>query len=332
MLIDADQLDTRPIEWLVDGMMPRVGAGFWYGKRWTGKSLAADVELALAIANGTPFFGREVMRGTVIVGIGEGLLDAGVRKQARLAREQDDRIAKAAYIAMGHGDDVAKAWLDIQPPYVDDNIRYLDEPFTLPITREDGEGEITRSMRAFIDRAKKFHDLGLVVIDSLSDFTGGLSISNDTSANRTMLGLKALVRELDCFVLCVAHPTEDGKKMLGAGRLGNAADVIVRSVPENNTDGREISTVSCEKNKYGERWEPFSYIVEKCEYDAPVLDDDDMPTGETQVVKTATIRSLDDDMDDIRARKPKQPLPKLRSSSDRPRKRNGVLRSVARRF
>jgi hypothetical protein len=328
MLIDADQLDTSPPEWLVKDMIPRVGTGFWYGKRWTGKSLAVDVELALAVANGTPFFGREVIQGTVIVGLGEGLPDAGVRKQARLAREQDDRIAKAAYIAMSHGDEVAKAWLSQQPPYTDDNLKYLTKPFTLPLAWGDEDGEVSQSMRTFINKASKYPDLELVILDAVSDFTK-ISITNDASANRVMLGMKTLVRELNCCVLAVAHPTEDGKKMLGAGRLGNAADFIIAS----RQDGNMTSTVSCEKNKYGGRFDPFGYIVEPVEFDSPVLDADDEPTGETVVVKTATIRSIDDDMDDIRTRKPKRPLPKLRRSDDgRPRKRSGVLRSVAGRF
>jgi hypothetical protein len=335
MLIDADQLDTSPPEWLVDGMIPRVGAGFWYGKRYTGKSLATDVELALAVGNGADFFGRKTVQGTVVVGLGEGLYDAGIRKQARLIRERADRIEYAAQIAVAHGDDVAKAWLDAQPEYTDDNVKYLTEPFTVPVTREDGEGLMTRSMAAFISKikAKKYRDLELIVLDSLSDFTGGLSISNDTSANRLMLGLKMLVRELDCFVLCVAHPTEKGDKMLGAGRLGNAADLIVRSVPENdaNAGNGMVSTVSCEKNKYGKRFDPFSYIVDDShEWDEPVLDDDGEPTGETYVATSATIRPLDLEKDDsIRPSRPKRPLPELRTAaSDKPRKRSGIVKLV----
>ncbi|HEY2644462.1 MAG TPA: AAA family ATPase, partial [Galbitalea sp.] len=316
------------------GMFPQIGTGFWYGKRWTGKSLAVDVELALAVANGTQFMGRDVIQGTVIVGLGEGLLDAGVRAQARLAREQADRIAKTAEAAVLYGDEVAMKWFKDLPPYTNDNLKYETKAFTLPVVRDDGEAEISRSMQSFINRAKKYDNLALVILDALPDFTGSLSISNDTSANRAMMGLKTLASELDCFVVVVAHPTEDGKKMLGAGRLGNAADVIVRSVPETDTDGdnRMVSTVTCEKNKYGKRFEPFSYIVKPCEYYQDVLDDNDEPTGETELVETATIRLLDDEQDELRPRRRKRPLPRLVDSSAPPRKRNGVLRSVAGRF
>lgn len=336
MLIDADQLDTSPPEWLVDGMIPRVGVGFWYGPRWTGKSLATDVELALAIGNGTDFFGRKVnFKGTVIVGLGEGLQDAGVRKFARIAREEQDRIAQAAQIAVQHGDDAGKAWVDEQPEYTDAKVKYLTKPFGLPFTRDDGEGVPTRSMRAFITRAKKIRDLELVILDSVSDFTGGISISNDTSANRIILGLKHLASELNCFILCVAHPTEKGDKMLGAGRLGNAADFIAKSTPEGDKDdnGRQVSTVTCEKNKYGGPFEPFSYTVETHEWWEPVIDEYDDPTGEVERASSATIRQLD--IEDYAPTKAKtaplddehEPWELVDAVSDRPRKRSGTMRN-----
>jgi AAA domain len=332
MLIDADQLDTSLPEWLVENMIPRVGVGFWYGQRWTGKSLAVDVELALAIANGTPFFGREVVQGKVIVGLGEGLLDAGIRKQVRLERERQDRAEHAAQIAVSEGSEAAKAWIDAQPSYTDANLKYLTKPFALATVRDDGEAEISKSLRAFITRAKKIKDLELVILDSLSDFTGTISISNDTSANRVIQGLKMLASELNCFVLCVAHPTEKGDKMLGAGRLGNAADFIAKSTPEGKSGaGLDMSTVTCEKNKYGGRFEPFSYEVVPYKWYEPILDENDDPTGEAKLATSATIRQLD--MDDAPSEEAKvieldedyEPFKPVDIDDGRPRKRSGLL-------
>ena len=257
---------------------------------------------------------------------------ATVRKVARLAREQSDRVAYAAQIAVAHGDDVAKAWLSQQKPYTDDNLKYDVTPFTVPVMRADGEGEITTSLQGFINRAAKYPNLELVVLDSISDYTGGLSILNDTSANRLMLGLKWLARELECCIVCVAHPTEKGDKMLGAGRLGNAADFVIRSTPERSKtrDGEDVSTVTCEKNKYGGRFTPFSYKVEKHSWSQPVLDYQDNPTDEMVDVESATIRSLDDEKHSLRPMRRKMPLPTLMTASGPPRKRNGLLRKVSR--
>lgn len=331
MLINADQLDTSPPEWLVDKMIPRVGVGYWYGPRWTGKSLATDVELALAVGNGAEFFGRKTIQGTVIIGLGEGQNDAGVRKQVRLEREKQDRAKQAAQIAVQHGDDAAKAWLDEQPEYDDAKLKYLTTTFGLPFTRDDGEGVPTRSLRNFVIRAKKIKDLELVILDSLSDFTGGISISNDTSANRIVLGLKYLARELNCFILCVAHPTEKGDKMIGAGRLGNAADFIAASKPEDKDgEGRDVSTVICEKNKYGGRFDPFTYIVEPYTWQEPIMDEWGDPTGEAEISSSATIRQLDTDdapsePEIVELDEDYEPFKPVDYDDGRPQKRSGVL-------
>ena len=331
MLVNSDELDTSLPQWLVDKTIPLVGVGFWYGQRYSGKSLAVDVELALAVANGVPFFGRKVIQGSVIVGLGEGLYDAGVRKEVRIAREKQDRAAIAAQIAVGEGDDAAKAWLDAQPAYNAANVKYLTKKFALPFNRDDGEGVMSRSLRAFINRAKKIKNLQLVILDSLSDFTGIISISNDTSANRIMQGLKALSEELNCFVLVVAHPTEKGDKMLGAGRLASAADFVAKSTPEGKDgDSRDTSTVTCEKNKYGGRFVPFTYAVEKFHWWEPILDDFGDPTGEAKLAESATIRALD--MDDAPIEAPVieldesyEPFQRVEVNDDRPAKRSGLL-------
>jgi AAA domain len=337
MLIRAADLDTSAPEWLADGMIPRVGVGFVYGKSYWGKSLMVDGELALAVANGTPFFNNATIQGDVIVCLGEGLYDAGARKQARLAREQQDRLDFAAQIAVGVGEDAAKAWLDEQPPYTDDHLLIWPDRFTIPFTRigSDGEGEPTRSLQRFINAASRMKDLELVVIDAISDFTGGLSISNDTSANRLMLGMKEISRQLNCCVIAVAHPTADDKKMLGAGRLFNAADFVIKIEPdENNAPGNPQSVaVISEKNKYGPKFAPTGYIIEPCQWMEPVLDYQGNQTGEMALIKSATIRQNDDDVQGAPvlskrvAKQIKRDLPKLMPADDgRRKKRSGIKR------
>jgi hypothetical protein len=293
--VNADDLDTSPPDYLVEGMIPLVGTGFIWGKSRAGKSLLTNGELALAIANGVPFFGHEVAQGSVAICLGEGLYDAGVRKQARLAREQNDRAAIAARIAAAMNGDLeaAEQWLDEQPTYTDDNLYYLTEPFILPLANG---GEPTQSLQGAVDALRQVPDLNLVIIDALSDFTPSLSISNDASANRVVAGMKFMVRELDCAVLAVAHPIESGRKMLGAGRLFNAADFVIQVQPDEGTPGRIPSgaNVICEKNKYGRPFEPFSYYVEQCAWHEPYLDDDGNPTEEMALVESATIRARQD--------------------------------------
>lgn len=337
MLINADQLDTSPPEWLADGIIPLVGAGFVYGKRHWGKSLVVDQELGLDVANGEDFFGHKVKKGSVVVCLGEGLYDAGVRKQARLAREQQDRNTEAARIAAEQGYEAAGQWMAEQPPYTDESLFIITEPFTLPFGPGAG-GEMHPSLRQVITQLKQIPDLQLVVLDSFADFADGLSISNDTSASRAIKGLKAMVRELDCCVIAVAHPTEDGKKMLGAGRLGNAADFVIRIEPDEGTAPGEPQTASlvCEKNKYGPKFEPFGYRIEPAAWFEPARDEE---TGELiegadpVLITSATVRPHDDEkgqgtglrLPGAASTYQPEPLPALTAvPEDKPRKRNGI--------
>ena len=260
-LINADELDTSPPEWLVDGILPRVGFGIVHGPSYSGKSLVAGTELALAIANGTPFLGREAVQGCAVVALGEGLYDAGIRLEARLARQQRD---------------------DPGADYTSERLFIQTAPFTVPLT---AQGEPTDSLRAAIGQLQMIPGLELLVLDALSDFSGGLSISNDSSANRMVLGMKMLVRELDCLVLAVHHNTADNRKMIGAQRLFNAADFVIEVVPGESGPGEpKTATLTCRKSKYGPEFTPLTYQVEPLQWTTTGED------GQPAEVRSATVR------------------------------------------
>jgi AAA domain len=337
-LINADDLDISPPDWLVKDLIPRVGLGIVHGPSTFGKSLVTDNELGLAVANGTPFFDRDVVRGTVAVALGEGLYDAGVRKQARLARQAaDDAVAMAAARSAG-GDAAAQALAATLPAYTDDAMFVLTEPFPVPVSRT---GEPTAALAAALAALRQLPDLELVILDALSDFSGGLSISNDASANRFVLGLKRMVKELDCCVLAVHHNTADGKKMIGAQRLFNAADFVIEVVPESDPVPGEpkTATLTCRKNKYGPAFEPMTYVIEPCEWDQPATDEEGNPVpGEPPTrVRSATVRLRADDGSSVGGGlrmpgqngqgRPAPQVPDLRTV-EQPRKRNGVLRRI----
>jgi hypothetical protein len=293
MLINAAGLDTRPPEEVVKGMIPRVGAGFAWGPSYWGKSLVFGGELALAVANGHPFLGREVIRGSVALCLGEGLYDAGVRKQARIIRQQRDNAAHAAALSEIEDDPAAGAeWLEGQQPYTDDRLFIETEAFVLPV---DARGGISPGMRQALDGLARLPDLELVVLDSLANFTGGASLSHDASANRIMLGMHAMVAELQCCVLAISHPTAKGDKMLGALRLFNSADFVYQIEPVQGSPGSGspmVAALACQKNKYGPPFAPVQYVIEPIEWAEPATDDaGNVLDGEPDVTtRSATVR------------------------------------------
>lgn len=303
-LLNADQLDTSPLEYTIKGVVPRLGTGFVHGASYTGKSLAT-LEMALAVANGTPWLGHETIQGCVAVALGEGVPGYGIRIKARLARqERDDRESGADPATIA--------------PYTSERLFIMNTPFTLPLSQQN---EPTDELRRAIGQLKVLPDLELLILDAFSDF-GTLSISNDASANRYMLGLKYLVRELNCVVLVVAHNTADDKKMLGAERLFNASDFVL-SVKLDDTAPEELktATISCRKQKDGGEFEPISYRIHPLKWDE--LDNN----GELVEVNTATVRLNTGENGGLRLpgvpRMP-QPLPNVRDVPPR-RKRSGVL-------
>jgi hypothetical protein len=163
---------------------------------------------------------------------------------------------------------------------------------------------------------RQIPDLQLVILDSLSDFTPSLSISNDASANRIVQGMKMLSRELDCAVIAVAHPIGDGSRMLGAGRLFNAADFVIRVQPDAGSGSSfESATVSCEKNKYGPMFEPFGYEIVPCAWEECGV-----------LIETATVRQPEAPPSvEVRVPRGGKPLPTLIVPEPAKRKRTGVF-------
>jgi hypothetical protein len=320
-------------------MIPLMGTGFAWGRRTAGKSLVFGIDLGLAVANGTPFLGHPTSQGKVVYCVGEGLYDLGVRKQARLARQARDNALAITDIAREQGAGAAESFAATLPAYTDELLHVLTEPFTVPLlsTREQ-----TASLKQAIttisqlntpgpdDDPETFHYVDLIILDSLADFTGR-SLSNDASANLITGGLKALARELQCFVLAIAHPTEKGDRMLGAGRLLNAADTEIEVQPDDvSSPGTPKSaSVICHKSKYGAEFDTVGYRIEPCEWDEPEIDDEGNPTGGTVRVKSATIRMIEENSSHASRPEPARitavPLPELRDTQPaRPRKRSGL--------
>jgi hypothetical protein len=97
--------------------------------------------------------------------------------------------------------------------------------------------------------------------------------------------------------------------------------------------GYQAATVSCEKSKYGPPWETFGYYIDPCAWHEPVLDDEGVPTGELDLVTSATVRprdgSLGAGVNGNQPARPRKELPKLLDLNAQPetqirKKRTGI--------
>ena len=64
-LAEINGMDFPPPEFLVEGLIPKVGMGLLYGNPKAGKSFMA-LQLITCIAKGVPFMGRDVLKGSVM--------------------------------------------------------------------------------------------------------------------------------------------------------------------------------------------------------------------------------------------------------------------------
>jgi hypothetical protein len=294
-IIHFSDMDSTPPRYLVEGVIPEgPSIGFVWGPSRAGKSLLVNVELALSVVNGADFAGRKTAEGSVAIVFGEGKYDAGIREQARLARGYADR----EQVAKSLQEPDRTKWLEENPEWHDDGLYAVTAPFELPLS---SHGEPTLALTVAIAQLKQIPDLKLVILDALSDFTN-LSISNDTSANRVVQGMKMLARELDCVVLAIAHPSYNDKRMRGP-RLFNAADFVIRIMPDD--DDAALATVVCEKIKCGAPWAPFGYKIEQTSI---YVDDGE---GNEVIVDSATVRIMSDYKTGIKKRKRPGPKPRM---------------------
>ena len=80
-LIPAEQMQLRPTEWLVEGLIEAATTVALFGPPGAAKSFYA-LDIACSVATGTPFHGREVLEGAVIYVAGEGFNGIARRLEA----------------------------------------------------------------------------------------------------------------------------------------------------------------------------------------------------------------------------------------------------------
>ncbi len=236
-LLSTLELLTMPAPvWQIDGILPQGGLVGLYGAPGAGKSFLA-IDMALSIATGRSWQGREVAGGSVLYISAEGGTGIGKRVRAWLKHYQVSPI------------DARVAWLIESLPI------HSDAP------------EVDRLLERI---AEANRHPSLVVVDTLARCFEG-DENQQLDMGRFIAGVDQLRREWDATLLVVHHTRLDGERERGNTAFRGAADTMLAVEATQSHQGRQSRQasntgkglrLSCTKQKDAEEFSPISFRLE----------------------------------------------------------------------
>ncbi|GAC1471513.1 MAG: hypothetical protein PVSMB7_23350 [Chloroflexota bacterium] len=213
----AELLTMPPPTWLVADTVPAGGVVGLYAPPNVGKTFLA-LDMALCVATGTPWHGRDVQPGFVLYVSAEGGMGIGKRVRAWL---------------LEHGIDAKKV-----------NMGWLVEAISV-------YGESDDLVKLF-DRIEEEIEQTpvLIVIDTLARcFDGNENEQEDMG--RFIKGVDELRSRFKCTVLILHHTRLDGERERGNTAFRGAADTMISLVPVGEPADHRF-TMACSKQRDGE--------------------------------------------------------------------------------
>lgn len=217
-LLTVEELEKRPpARWMIDGILPENGLAVLYGASGAGKTFLA-LDLALCVASGTPWHGREVTKGPVVYICAEAT--QGILQRIQAWRQEHRGDLKQFRTILG----------------------------SLAMC----EGKDVRELIAEISKAPL--NPVLVVIDTLARCFGDGDENAQKDMNAFVRGCDAIkVAFSKCTVLVVHHTGKDGKDR-GSSVLRGAADTMLKL---NRKSTNAVTTLECDKQKDEEPLRPI---------------------------------------------------------------------------
>jgi RecA-family ATPase len=181
-----------PLDWLVDGLLTMPGESVLYSPPKLAKTFFA-LDLALSVASGQHFMGREVRRGHVVYVVAEGVGGMGARVQSW--HDYDGRAG--AYV---------------------EGVTFITEAINLM-----DDDAVTKFREHLYDLTPN-----LTVIDTLHRCALGADENAARDMGRVVASLDAIRNETGGHVLAVHHAGKDTTKgMRGSSALLGAVDTVI---------------------------------------------------------------------------------------------------------
>lgn len=216
-------------EWLVDDLIPRGGVAMIAGASQSGKTFIT-LDLAMAVARGTPWFGKDVAQGGVVY----------------FAAEDPTGVRSLRVPAYREANDIS---LDADVPFV-----LLTERLNLWEAPERAD-ELIEECKAL--QHEMGQPLQLIVIDTYSKATTGSDELSGKEMSVIMDRMDRINRQTGATVLLVDHMNASGSRVRGvAPKTANIDAVLIcrmatvagerrgETVPATDRDNRKIREIS----------------------------------------------------------------------------------------
>lgn len=222
-------------DYLIKGVLTRGEMSMLLGESQSGKSFLA-IDIAMAVARGTGFFGHKVRRGGIIYQAGESAL--GVRRRRFPAYRQHYHCAAEPLPVV-----LLERPLDLytNDEHVDlfiEECRHWGQQFNLP--------------------------LELIVIDTFNKATPGANENDGKDMGTVLARCDRIRRETGAHVMLVHHLNAGGTKARGHTSLfANVENVItVQKLPDHkDAEGRQIRVWKVAKQKDGEDGKETKFVL-----------------------------------------------------------------------
>lgn len=228
--LDLAQIEALPPPtWLVDGLIPETGLTFIYGKPGKGKSFVT-LDLALRIAHGFDWHGKECRQGGVLYVAGEG---------------------KGGYRNRVHG------W-HLHHGLVHDCAPFRLLPRAINFMTPDDVAKLVRTVKAVVGDAK------LVIIDTVARVLPGAEENASKEMGLFVAACDAIRETCGVAVIGVHHSGKDEDRgMRGSTALEGAGDCVIHL---KRKDDSKLVEVVTQKQKDGEEAKPLFLNLEKIEW------------------------------------------------------------------
>lgn len=230
----TDDLDSdEPTRWLVQDWLEEEGLSMLYGPPGSGKSFVA-YDFACCVATGTPWNGKKVRQGPVVIVVGEG--HRGIKKRLRawqlgtgISLKGRDIVVTTAAVPM------------LDPSKVGVLVAAIDGA----IAKMDGQFP------------------ALVIVDTLARNFGDGDENKAEDANRFIAAVDTYLRDrYHAHCLVVHHSGVVGGRARGSTAFRGAVDQEVE-VSMQRVAGMKIVKVECKKMKEDDMPPPLEFRLEK---------------------------------------------------------------------